>query len=468
MLDATSELGYGARVLPFTRRRHHRVAVRVSQIVCLLAVLTHARSATATFDVEEQGCIAGVAQALVDASAIGSDVSAGCIATLVSLAEGEPNPLNGGTIEGCVASAPAVWRKRVADQARSTRLCAKAHSHDPNGNYPGQKFGLSRDDAGAAAQVGVDGLADLLRDVFGAAPEDALRGLDRAADARTCQRATWDATRACTVARQSDLVRCLREGLASRDPLHRVENIEGLRDRCLGTGGNGQPDRHSWIARRCTSPSTGLAGVLERRCAGEDLAALFPGCAGESAPAACLERKIACRTCLTVNRALGTTRNCDRFDDGADDGTCGCGDGIPTPFEECDDGNDVEDDGCTSSCIEGPAYCPCYTEAAIDAAFPPDFFAPFGKPACVDDAVDIGFTKGSCLLPAPHQEPLAYPRLGAGVILDGVCFLQPTPLSERDGDWCLSPEFEGVSGARLAACRNVMRRSQAWQRECGR
>jgi cysteine-rich repeat protein len=450
--------------VPVTRwRSPRRAAVSVAQSVCLLAVLTLARNATAAFDAADRGCIAGVAEALLDATTVSGTVSSGCIAALFTPADQVRSPFRSSTIADCVASSPIVWRRRQATKARSSRLCVRAYDEDPNGADPKYEFGLR---PGDAASAGVDGLTDLLRDVFGLAPEPALRAVDTAR-ARTCQRSTWAAARICTVARQRDLVSCLRDGLADRDPIRRVDDVQALRDRCLGKGSDGQPDTHGSIARSCSSPATGLAAVLARSCEGQDLAAMFPGCAGESATAGCIERKVACRTCLTVNRALGTTRNCDRFDDGADDGSCGCGDGIRTPFEECDDGNDVETDGCTTSCTEGPAYCPCYTEADIDTAFPPDFFAPSESPACIDDQFGAGFTSGICLLPAPRAPPFHYPRLGAGV-MDGICFFQPTPLSDEDGGWCQWPDFTSLTGADIEACRNVMRRSQAWQRECGR
>lgn len=447
--------------------RSVRLSVRALRTVCFLVGLVLAGDAAAAFDADEQSCIVSVARAFVDASTTGANLSAGCMAAAMATREGEPSKLNGGTVERCITFDPAVWRKRNADSARSQRLCARAVAGDPSGGYPPSEFGLSPIDAEAAARTGIEGLTHLLRDVFGPAPDEALRTIAEAPGAQTCQRATWAATRACSATRQSSLLRCLRDGLAERDPLRLVRDTRALRDHCLGTGSDGQPDPQGSIARSCSSAMTGLPGVIERRCAGEDLAALFPGCSGEAATAACIERKTACRTCLTVNRALGTTRNCDQFDNGEDDGSCGCGDGLPTPAEQCDDGNDVEDDGCTSSCTEGPAYCPCYTETEIDAAFPPGFFASSGEPACVDDELGAGFTAGTCLLPAPRDVPYTYPRLGAGII-DGICFFQPTPLAERDGDWCGSPDFELVTGARIAGCRNVMRRSQAWQRECGR
>lgn len=66
----------------------------------------------------------------------------------------------------------------------------------------------------------------------------------------------------------------------------------------------------------------------------------------------CLRNRLRCRVCRIVNASSGLDESCDQFDDGVIDGTCPeCPNGATDIGEECDDGNLVDGDGCTSQCI---------------------------------------------------------------------------------------------------------------------
>jgi len=70
--------------------------------------------------------------------------------------------------------------------------------------------------------------------------------------------------------------------------------------------------------------------------------------------ATCLGNRTRCRVCRTINGAAGLERNCDDFDDGnPTNATCpACPNGLVDSGEECDDGNAMDGDGCSSICVE--------------------------------------------------------------------------------------------------------------------
>jgi hypothetical protein len=61
---------------------------------------------------------------------------------------------------------------------------------------------------------------------------------------------------------------------------------------------------------------------MAKKCASTDNDALFPGCAGE-ALAACLDQKVECEVCRVLNALDGLARDCDEFDDGETNSSCG-------------------------------------------------------------------------------------------------------------------------------------------------
>jgi cysteine-rich repeat protein len=73
--------------------------------------------------------------------------------------------------------------------------------------------------------------------------------------------------------------------------------------------------------------------------------------------AACLDARVACRTCGLARGANGVTTDCEVFDDGAADVSCpdACGNGsvgtiASGDLEPCDDGNLASGDGCDADC----------------------------------------------------------------------------------------------------------------------
>lgn len=178
-------------------------------------------------------------------------------------------------------------------------------------------------DASTASGAG-EGAYDVFHDVFGidldlAAAEDEAGAL--------CQRLVAKELRACQAAKLREFNACKKAGLAREsDPFDAASDLAI----CLGADPKGK------AAKRCdlfeeVAPGRfkqdGLRKQLAKKCVAKevDLGRAFPGCASADAEAthACLERSVACRTCLAVARSDGVELDCDRLDDGAENASCG-------------------------------------------------------------------------------------------------------------------------------------------------
>jgi cysteine-rich repeat protein len=171
-------------------------------------------------------------------------------------------------------------------------------------------------------------------------------------DGSSCQRKIWKAATKCEQAKIKEFGRCTRLGLRGSAVPGLIDSAADMRDLCLGTGTASQPDPRGKVARSCSHPTRGLKKALDKRCSNQNLTALFPTCgsATSAGTAACLDRMISCRTCMALNAVNGLDRDCELFDDGLANGSCACGDGELNAGEQCDDGNNHSNDGCTYDC----------------------------------------------------------------------------------------------------------------------
>jgi len=208
--------------------------------------------------------------------------------------------------------------------------------------------------AEATSATAVKSEKTLLVDVFGNPVDDAVLLLSESATGAKCQAEITKTLLKCERTKRKEYNTCeksaLKSGLGSEALLETT---------CLTTAGDpasGQPDPKGKIVKQCESK---IASVLEKKCFSQNLAALFPGeCsdAGAAGFPGCVVDRIDCRLCQQLNEFNGLSRDCDLFDDGVDNDSCRpvlpvCGDDVlDLPSEQCDDGNTVGGDCCSSSC----------------------------------------------------------------------------------------------------------------------
>jgi hypothetical protein len=147
-----------------------------------------------------------------------------------------------------------------------------------------------------------------------------------------------------------------------------------------------------------------------------------------SSLASCIERRMRCRICRTVNTAGALSRDCDLYDDGNVDGTCPqCPNGVIDAGEECDDANGSDTDACVGDCRD--AFCgdgfvrsgieECDDGDANSDVTPNACRADCTLPTCGDGVRDDELGEGcdeggvntptcdaNCTLPACHDETL--------------------------------------------------------------
>lgn len=174
-------------------------------------------------------------------------------------------------------------------------------------------------------------------------------------DVDSCQAAVTEGLHLCQDAVVVEFQRCVKRALkAGKEPVRGGATSVADLSVCLGWDPSGR------VARKCDDPegSDPIRDALAKSCPTSEvnLAEAFPRCGATSHEEAhaCLEPRAACSVCQKLREAGGLMPNCDQFDDGIDNLSCGCGDGIPTPAEECDDGNTTDEDGCSAQCrVEG-------------------------------------------------------------------------------------------------------------------
>jgi hypothetical protein len=188
---------------------------------------------------------------------------------------------------------------------------------------------------------------------------DAAAGLASAPPGTACQQAALAAAHACERARIAAFTHCVRQGLRSGT----IADASGLAA-CLDAAPVGNE------AEACGARAA--ARVAARCDARSTLRVLVPGCVSDDhdAVAGCLARHAACRTCRALGAASGFTRDCDVFDDGLRNGSCG--------GEECDVLNQAE---CLLPFPSSRFLVPAATPTGYRVALPASGFPRVNGPA---------------------------------------------------------------------------------------
>jgi len=189
----------------------------------------------------------------------------------------------------------------------------------------------------AAEQLELDLVHDLFGDDLDAGGVVKMSDPGDASDAAKCQQAVVKRVEKCLQARQKQFLTCTKTHLKSGGIYGLIYDVGDL---ALCYDGMA-PDK---LAKACGAiPGGGLEKDVAGKCAAkvEDrtLSQLFPGCATNDVPATttCLDERVRCRFCLSVNAADDAQRDCDAFDDGDDANNsclpCGAAQGFDSTFE---------------------------------------------------------------------------------------------------------------------------------------
>lgn len=167
----------------------------------------------------------------------------------------------------------------------------------------------------------VQGPIDLVHDLFGD-PIDQGTVTPAAKEAQKCQDKTIQRAGQVFDTKVLEFRKCAKDGLKSGA----VVSSATLRDACMTPS---IPDPKGKIGKKIAK----LADDVATQCApvAADLATLFPGlpagtCHATVADlAGCVEARVECRVCQTLNAADGMDRDCDEFDNGVLDASCSGG-----------------------------------------------------------------------------------------------------------------------------------------------
>lgn len=167
----------------------------------------------------------------------------------------------------------------------------------------------------------VRGPLDLVHDLFGE-PIDQSTVTPASKDAQKCQDKAIQRAGQVFDTKVLEFRKCKKEGM--KDAL--ILTSADLRDRCLTPS---IPDAKGKIAKRIAKLEADVGKFCGESVA--DLGTLFPGlpagtCHATVAELAdCVEERVECRVCQTLNAADGMDRDCDEFDNGALDSSCAGG-----------------------------------------------------------------------------------------------------------------------------------------------
>jgi cysteine-rich repeat protein len=283
------------------------------------------------------------------------------------LKDGAKDKLENQTIEEC-STADNDGKVGKAKQKTITKASGKC-SVPPD-------FGPT--DPNTVNRVAIDKELGLIHDIFGSDLDTAiLPQWGPFSDQSKCQLAVAKAAKKCQDAKLKVFNKCKKDGLKSKaGPPSVVLPVDtaGDLEQCMGFDPKGKTEK------ACDSTTGKIRSTINKKCGGVDFAGTFPelltipGCGtnDHEAVAACVDQIVECQACLALNQADGLSRDCDLFDNGAVDGSCGelppiCGDGVVNqPSEQCDP---PDDDACPGQCtLPGqPLECMCVMENPIGA-----------------------------------------------------------------------------------------------------
>jgi hypothetical protein len=306
-----------------------------------------------------------------------------------------------GSIEDCLTSDRGGKVQKAKDKVsdKVSRLSPKTKCPtDPN--FPPLEL-----DAFDINNTAVNKELDVIHAIFGS-DLDAVISSDPTE--LKCQQTVLKDLLKCQETKLKAFKDCKKNAFKSASPPTSTLELQEL---CLGENGTDQqiPDPKGKISGAKGKCDGKLTSDITKKCSGQDLAALFPGCAPADTPEdlqGCIDQIIECEVCQFAKRIDGLARYCDEFDDGSVNGSCRIG----YRRSEFDDraycvGNDPNgrpyvDQPCTdwlgaSDCppgYQGDPITRCMPSAriAITATKPPVIPYPITLPLSGHTSIDCG------------------------------------------------------------------------------
>ena len=253
---------------------------------------------------EQQKCIVDLNKSFARVSKAQGREICGCIK------EGARGKLEGQSIEECSTADAGgkVARAQLKTVVKENLRCR--FSVTP------PDFGYTS--SGNLNQVAVEKELSLIHALFG---PDLDLGILPAADERAasdCQLAVVKATKKCQQVKLKAFNQCKKNGLKGGSaPAGADLPFDDRLDlgRCVGDDPRGQ------IAKACGAK---LAQEISDHCSGVDTSLAIPGCGTLDLAqlATCVDRRVGCEHCLSLNAVDNLVRDCDDFDDGLSNGSC--------------------------------------------------------------------------------------------------------------------------------------------------
>ncbi|MCH6562793.1 MAG: hypothetical protein IH800_10310 [Myxococcales bacterium] len=220
-----------------------------------------------------------------------------------------------GTIEECMTADA----KGKVEKAQQKTLSKESKSCGTTPEF-GYSSGANANDAAIAKELAI------IHGIFGDNLDAVIMTEFMAKNAAKCQHAVAKQAKKCQDAKLKVFTSCKKDALKGGKSAAPVESAQQLQDACLGTGAEAMPDPKGKIQKDCVDK---LGDTIDKKCTSKEgvvLSAVFPlfDPNGGSTLQAFVDRIIECEACKAINQADALNRNCDLFDDGLANGSCGC------------------------------------------------------------------------------------------------------------------------------------------------
>lgn len=290
-----------------------RACLAAGTLLALLA-LPHGQVWAQAQSKEQQNCINQINKNFAKVvKAQGKNISA-CISA------GSKGQLENETIEACMTADDSGKVDKAARKTltKETKKCLDAPEQLPDFGFVG---------AALANQVAIEKELALMHAIFGSDLDDPNKGIHPASRNRNtayCQLDVAKAAQKCLGAKLKVFNGCKKAALKDKvEPA--VESAQQLQDKCLGSGPDPMPDPKGRIAKACQDK---LGDTITKKCIdkkGVDLARAFSGFDPNDNLLDYIDHRVECQVCLALNAADGLDRDCDLFDDGLANSSCGLG-----------------------------------------------------------------------------------------------------------------------------------------------